>query len=394
LSSFLAAEVAKPPPTGLDTATSVLAARALDRAGDLSALSLFTHIVRIMAFNKARAAACTFAAILLVGATGGGFSTGWRAGAVQAARQQWEADARAARRPEVVSTFEAGQPPARIAPTETRSVAAIVETAVEFFADGDSLAARERGVLAVQSLLASEVAEALDILEMRVDLPEAARHAVAFHALALLTRSDPSAALGLADAHFRSDGRYGALYAIAQTWAPTEPAVAWQWLLDSAAGDPALTQDNRRGIASVIAAAWARHDPHAAVAAALSSDTAWARSAAWGVARAVDDASVRPKLLEAVVDAAGEPAGRHLLFDTIKQWARLDPEAAAAWVVDLEFPSADEKMRALGSVAKEWMDHDRLAAAGWMLAHAPAEFKDALAARITEEMSEETGRAR
>jgi hypothetical protein len=346
-----------------------------------------------MAFNKARAAACSLAALLVFGLVGGGFSTGWRAAAVQVTRRQWEADAREARLSDAKSTLPATSSRPLSAPSP-RSVAEIVATAVGYFADDDSLGARERGVLAVQSLLASEVTEALGILESRTDLPAAARRAVAFHALALLARNDVPAALALAEQHCPGEARYGAFYAIAQTWAPREPAAAWQWLVDSASRDPALTQDNRSGIASVIAGAWARRDPPAATAAVLTSDTALARSAAWGIASAVEDASARPKLLEAIVEAAAEPQGRQLLTNAVKRWARIDPEAAAAWVAGIEFPSADEEFRVLGAVAREWMDHDRPAAISWMLAHAPMEFKDALAARIAEELNEERHRAR
>ena len=67
-------------------------------------------------------------------------------------------------------------------------------------------------------------------------------------------------------------------------------------------------------------------------------------------------------------------------------WSYSNPEAAAEWAATLEFSDALQRLKILGHPVMKWMQQDPAAAGAFMVRQAPAEFRDAIAGQLKEQL--------
>ena len=230
---------------------------------------------------------------------------------------------------------------------------------------------------------------------------------------------DPVAALSALNSLPARRLRNGWQQVLLRRWAGTDREAAWDWALAqpgserrttllagvaaAAAQDSpsemieivdTLDPEERRSIVQAILAAWARTDPEAALsaleemadpqltqAAQHSMITVWAQSdprAAFDWVLAQPPSGVRPSLLQATLSAyaTSDPeqalalasdvdAGRrsNVVAAIIRQWAREDPRAAAAWLDS----SPDKTPAAISAVVGGYTKLDPEAAFDWLM---------------------------
>ena len=230
---------------------------------------------------------------------------------------------------------------------------------------------------------------------------------------------NPAAALSALNSLPARRLRNGWQQVLLRRWAGTDREAAWDWALAqpgserrttllagvaaAAAQDSpsemieivdTLDPEERRSIVQAILAAWARTDPEAALsaleemadpqltqAAQHSMITVWAQSdprAAFDWVLAQPPSGGKPSLLQATLSAyaTSDPeqalalasnvdAGRrsNVVAAIIRQWAREDPLAAAAWLDT----SPDKTPAAVSAVVGGYAKLDPEAAFGWLM---------------------------
>lgn len=193
--------------------------------------------------------------------------------------------------------------------------------------------------------------------------PDGTRDAALRDIAGIFVDTDVAAALALVDRLSSDETKKEAQRDIINRWARKEPRAAADYCLRKS-----LYTDEQGGALAQVLAEWATQSPEQALA--------WVRQ--------IREEKVRGKLLGSIVYrmagtdpelAAGQFAKlpvanqRDVASEIASRWSRLDPAAAAAWVVQL--PEGEARSWAQRSIASQWAALDPSETARW-LEHLPA----------------------
>ncbi len=178
------------------------------------------------------------------------------------------------------------------------------------------------------------------------------------HAIEQWAETDPRAAIRFAQSELHGDRKAQAVSAALAVWGKNDPDGAWNWVATNQPGalyhfDTLLEVFGKQSTetAARFAAKLSSEHPEATVEANLA--------ALLGITYRGDFAGAR-----ALVDGNGalNPEARGTLLNFVAgQWARFDPDAAAAWVATL--PPGAVHDQALIGLGESWSDNDPARAA-------------------------------
>ncbi len=208
----------------------------------------------------------------------------------------------------------------------------------------------------------SETVSAAGVADWRQRLdagaPSAARAKERLRMLSVWARVSPQAALEYVRNKMPRDRQFEALTTVFESWAGQDPAAAWDWVLTRENGDAGhlrsvLTEvaKNDPGMAQRFAGAYAGQHPDLASNAYLSAlDGVMSTGNYEGAQRLIAAANVP------------NDEQRNMLLNFLAgEWARYQPENAAAWALTL--PAGAVREQTLDAVGQAWSDIDPARAA-------------------------------
>jgi len=186
----------------------------------------------------------------------------------------------------------------------------------------------------------------------------AARDEDRLRMVAAWAQVDPLSALAYARSSFSHDALSQAMTAVFTNWAKKDPQGAWNWVL---ANEPGAHSDLRSVLAET-----GRNNPGLAGQFAAEFATAHPEASAEVYFAALDGVFhtgnfETAKTLIAQAKMPNEEQKNSLINLLAGQWARYQPENAAAWV--LQLPAGPVRDQALDAVGQAWSDIDPIKAA-------------------------------
>ena len=169
--------------------------------------------------------------------------------------------------------------------------------------------------------------------------------------------TDPLAAITFVRAHLRGDRQGQALSAVLAIWGKNDPASAWHWVSTEMPTatyhfDTLLEAFGKQSTETAVryAARYAAEHPEATTEVYLAALLGVTYRGDFAGARAVAE------------NSAFAPDVRAMLINFVAgQWGRFDPEAAAAWTMQL--PEGPQRNQALIGLGESWSDVDPARAA-------------------------------
>jgi hypothetical protein len=169
---------------------------------------------------------------------------------------------------------------------------------------------------------------------------------------------DPAAALDYARAHLRGDRLAQAMSGVLQVWGRNDPDGAWNWVATNMPNatyhiDNLLDTFGRKdpALAARFAATYAQQHPESKVETYLSALIGVTYSGDYAAAREIADSN-----------SSLTPEEHGMLVNFVAgQWARYQPQEAAAWVMSL--PEGELRNNALIGLGESWSDVDPAQAA-------------------------------
>jgi hypothetical protein len=149
-----------------------------------------------------------------------------------------------------------------------------------------------------------------------------------------------------------------------------------------------------RRLGAKIFEGWTDLDPTGSIAALAKLPVEDERAAFLGIARA-RDASLEPAAVHDAIRAMPDGEQKLALIGRVAgDWAREEPQAAAAWIDSLDGFSPSELFCARGEIAEQWMRYDRSAAlqiGAWFLSGTQELYREEIAGAIADKFVKEAG---
>ncbi len=257
----------------------------------------------------------------------------------------------------------------------------LAEAAQHFRALDTDPDAWSKGLVVLEKLRAEEAAEALRHFEV-YRLERGVYEAMAPAILGLWAQTDPRAALQYALTNLQRNALTMSIERVSRAWARQEPDAAWAWYRE--------TRDSAQpkimgSVPKTVFAEWAGHDTPAAFERVARVSLADEQAALYGISEAARNPGQRPGILAAIAQMPDEEQRRRLARAVARDWAEIEPQAATEWAASLAFQNPAAGRLISINVFGEWWRLDPHAAAKWLLTQGPAALRDQIKNRMPPE---------